>query len=260
MNIVAAILVLSASGHAERAVTVEDQQIAGIVARVIGGAVSDGLAQRTHGEDWSIARIYAAMEAADIRLTIDNQPRTGWKSWVEAVGRVARYAANGTSKVDGSGHSGTRAVERIPGSVGYSYRLRIRGYDVRRATQIQDGRVVLTTDAWWTEVVPVGRGTRRIPIHVTITITATERNQSTMLVGLATGTAGLADFRCGIIRRIAERQAAETLNRELSAALAGAERKATDLYLGSADLGPVLDGIGEAMRTVGPRIGRPRRG
>jgi hypothetical protein len=240
MNIVAAILVLSASGHAERSVTVEGQQIAGIVARVVGGAFGDGFASGRKRER-GIAGLVSRELLESISLSIDGEQRTGWKSWAEAVARVGAYAAD----------------MRDSGSVVYEYRLRIRGYVVRRSTQIQDGRVVLTTDAWWTEVVPVGRQTRRIPIHVRIVILARESGTGlTTITGSATGTADTSDFRCGLVRRFAEQQAAATLNRELDRCLLGIQREGTRFYLGSADLGPVLDGIGEAMQTVGPRLGR----
>jgi hypothetical protein len=240
MNILAAILLIGATGHAERSMVVEDQEIAGVFARVIGGAIGDVYGRTSEGRNWKFSEAIAKLEKAKPALQIDGQPRTGWKSWVEAGWRVGAYAAD----------------FRADGSVGYSYRLRIRGYDVRRATQIQDGRVVLTTDAWWTEVVPVGRGTRRIPIHVQIIIKAIDTGDRTTIRGFAVGTADTSDFRCGLIRRIAERKAADALRIQLPAALRTIEREGTELYLGSADLGPVLDGIGEAMRTVGPRIGK----
>jgi hypothetical protein len=242
VNILAAILLIGASGHAERSVTVEDQQIAGVVARVIGGALGDGFAfgrKRERGISGLVPR--ELLES--VTLSIDGEQRTGWRAWCEGVARVGAYAADC----------------RTDGSVGYSYRLRVRGYDIRRYTGIANDHVVLTTDAWWVETVPVGRSTRRIQIHVTIRITAVEAGGVTRLVGTAVGTANLDAFRCGLIRKIAERQAAATLDRELDRCLMGIERTGTRLYLGSADIGPVLDGIGEAMRTVGPRIGSLRR-
>jgi hypothetical protein len=245
MNIVAAIVLIGATGHAERAITVEDQQIAGIVARVIGRVVSDVRhqhEQRERGRDH--AELFRTVSKIGPKLTIDGKPRTGWRSWAEAAVRIGAYAADC----------------RDDGSVCYSYRLHVRGYLVRRATQIQDGRVILTTDAWWVETVPVlGRITRRVPIHVCITIRADEdSNGTTQIVGTVTGTANTSDFRCGLVRRIAERQASETLRIQLPAVLRTIQQRGTDYYLGSADLGPVLDGIGEAMRGVGPRLGRLR--
>jgi hypothetical protein len=238
MNVIAAILILGASGHAERSMVVEDQQIAGIVARVIGGALGDVPSVQGPKLDNVLARLPA------VTLTIDGEPRTGWKSWVEAVCRTAGYAADW----------------KLDGSIEYDYRLRLRGYNVRRATVIENGSVLLTTDAWWTEVVPVGRSTRRIPIHVTIRITATENGVSTLLVGSATGRADTTDFRCGLVRRIAERQAAEALRVGLAKALFSVESRGREWYFASDGAADILDGIGEAMQTVGPRIGRPRRG
>jgi len=238
MNAVFALILIGATGSAHRSMVVE-QEISGIVARVIFGGVKDVLGRR---------RLSSAglLDGSDLRsyptLTIDNQPRTGWRSWGEAAVRVGTYAAD----------------LRHEGSVRYVYRVRVRGYDIRRETVIEDGCVLLVTDAWWVETVPVGRSTRKAPIHVTIRITATELDGRTALVGYASGHADTSDFRCGIIRRFAERQAASTLRIELQKALATIQREGTRMYLGSADIGPILDGIGAGMRTVGPRIGRQR--
>jgi hypothetical protein len=239
MNIIAAILILGATGHAERSMVVE-QEISGIVARCVAGGVKDVFSGTRQGLQGGRTGSYIRASGKTLQLQIDNQPRTGWKSWVEAVCRTAGYAADW----------------KLDGSIEYEYRLRLRGYDIRRATRIENGCVVLTTDAWWVEVVPVGRSTRGIQIHVTITITAREHNESTLLVGLATGTAGLADFRCRIVRRIAERQASEALRVGLAEALLSVEFRGREWYFASDNYAGVLDGIGEAMRTVGPRIGR----
>jgi hypothetical protein len=240
MNILAAILILSASGSAQRSMEVE-QQISGIILRVGVGGAQDALPKLlesvgTSGRttNWTVLDMPT--------LCIDNQPRTGWKSWVEAVCRTAGYAADW----------------KHDGSIGYEYRLRIRGYDVRRSTRIENGRVVLTTDAWWTEVVTVGRSVRRIPIHVRIRIDATEVACGTTLVGYASGEADTSDFRCGLVRRLAERQAAATLDRELGELLRVAESGGVRLYHGADQVTGLLDGIGEAMRTIGPRMGRRR--
>jgi hypothetical protein len=254
MNVIAAILILGATGHAERSVTVEGQQIAGVFARVIGGAVGDAFRTHDSGQaDISKHRAWRAIQGLDLQLTIDGQPQTGWRSWGEAVWRVVGYAATDAGAV------GPAGGDDASGSVGYSYRLQLRGYDVRRATRIENGRVVLTTDAWWTETVPVlGRITRRVPIHVCITIRADEDSDgTTRIVGTVTGTADTSDFRCRRIRnKHAEPEANAAFRVQLPAVLRDIQQRGTDLYLGSADIGPVLDGIGEAMRTVGPRIGR----
>lgn len=231
-----------ATGSAQRSMVVE-QEISGIVARVIGGSIGDVLASTSDsvGEKrgWDLPR--RAKEAiSDVALTIDGQPRTGWRAWAAAGYRVGSYVADC----------------RDSGSVGYSYRLRVRGYVVRRETIIEDGSVLLTTDAWWVERVPVGRSTRRLPIHVSIVIRATENSGSvygtkTLLVGTAIGTAATNGFRCSIVRRIAERQAAETLDRELAAALRTLQQRGTDWYHGANGYTDILDGIGDAMRTVG---------
>jgi hypothetical protein len=113
--------------------------------------------------------------------------------------------------------------------------------------------VVKRIDAWWTESVPVGRSTRRIPIHVRITIDATEGNRATLLVGTATGTADTRDFRCGFVRRIAERQAERALADGLAKCLRDIERGGRGYYAGGAEMTDVLDGIKIGIRLIGRR-------
>ena len=237
-SIITAILILSATGHAERSMET-GASIGRIVAQCLGGLANDGIGGND-GRRLSPGVRNAAADVLDsLRLTIDGQPRAGLRSWGEATLRVGAYVADC----------------RDAGSVGYSYRLRIRGYDVRRSTAIEDGRVVLTTDAWWTEVVviPIPKGLwwllgkqiiRRIPIHVCIRITATEEAGNTLLVGRATGSADTSEFRCrGVRLRIAAPQATASLNAGLRNALAAIEREGRLAYAGGAEIAGLLDKI-----------------
>lgn len=235
MNVVFALLLIGATGEARREVVV-DQHVSGIVARVVIGAVSDGIqvAESAGGIQRKAKAAISVLESAV--LTIDGEPRTGWRAWGEAGWRVGAYAIDA----------------RHDGSVGLAYRLRIRRYNIATSTAVSDGSVVKQIDAWWTEVVPVGRSTREIPIHVSISIRADEVGSgTTRIVGTATGTADTSDFACGLVRRIAERKASETLDRELDRCLVGIQRKGTDLYHGADEYTNLLDGIGSGIRTIG---------
>jgi hypothetical protein len=224
----AAILLFSASGSASRTAEYE-QSIGGIVLQCIAGAISDGMDGRTHGSDWSLARINAAVEAADIRLRIDGQPRTGWRAWAEAVWRVVGYVGD----------------RQHAGSVGYEYRVRLSGFDdVTTSTEIRDGRVVKIVNASWVEVVKIGRLTRRIPIHVSIEIRATESSDGvTRLVGTATGRADMRDFDCGLVRRFADKRASDELREGLDTALSTIQREGVAFYRGADAIAPVVERI-----------------
>jgi len=225
MNILAAILILGASGHAERSMTT-DASIGRIVASVAWGAVSD-VALRTKADRIDLGQAAKRIEEARIRLAIDGTERTGWRAWAEAGYRVGTYVADC----------------RDAGSVGYAYQLQVRRFVIHRKTRITNDHVVLTTTADWVEIVPVGRSTKRIPIHVTIRITADERATGTLLVGTATGRADTGAFRCGLVRSVAERTAAAELNTELGRALLAIEREGRQFYAGGHDIADVLDGI-----------------
>lgn len=233
MNLAAAILILGASGSAERSMESADS-IAGIVAQCVHGAWDDG---KLRGRIRAAGMVGSAFEVPDVQLTIDGQPREGLRAWGEAGCRVARYVIN------------TEATGRVE----YSYSLQVRAYTVRRHTEIRDGRVMLTTDAWWTEVVQVTRRiSRRVPIHVTITISASERSgPATVLVGTAIGRADTREFRCGLVRRIAERQASDTLRVQLPAVLRTIERGGRKFYAGGAEIADVLDGINLGIKIAG---------
>lgn len=178
------LLLIGACGSASRTMTVEPS-IESILVRVVAGGVRDVLARRTHEADWAIDRIYAGLEAEDIRLRIDGQPRTGVIAWAAAAYRVAGYVVDRQSS----------------GAVEYEYRLRVRGFDVRRKTVIEDGRVLLTTDVY-------GRiGPRGELHHVCLSIRADETGlHETRIVGTATGYSTIGS-RCWFLRWIAERRA-----------------------------------------------------
>ena len=121
------------------------------------------------------------------------------------------------------------------------------GRGIRRETRISDGELLLTTDVRWVETVKItNRITREVPIHVTMQITATESTGQTVLRGVATGEAGTEEFRCGVIRGIAERRAAAELNTGLARAISAIESGGRRYYAsGSADIAGVLrDSIG----------------
>lgn len=233
MNIITAILILGATGSASRSMQTE-VSLPGIVGGLVAGGGKDA---------WdAISRSRGSGTGLQVRdfeapaLAIDGEIRTGWRSWARAAGRTAAYAYD----------------FRDTGSVEYAYRLRVRGCDVRRKTRIENDRVLLTTDIYWTETVPVTRRiTRRVPIYVTIIITgSTDSRGVTTLHGRAVGTADTSAFHCPLVRRIAERKAAETLNGELAAALLKIETTGRGLYA-AGELPEIVGRIGAGIRMIG---------
>ena len=111
--------------------------------------------------------------------------------------------------------------------------------------------MILTTSIGWVETVKVGRGTKRIPINVSIFIRATESNGATRITGVARGTADTSDFDCGIVRRIAESKATSQFATGLPEALKRIQRGGTELYAAGAS--DVLTIVRDAIR-----IGRGR--
>jgi hypothetical protein len=271
-SLYAAILILSDSGSAARTLETTDS-IAGIVLQVAIGGVTDAIGRFTAvGNSEAAARNSSADIGRRLRkmeptLRIDGTERTGILAWAGAAYRVAGYALDrrdpirvderptanqgrrtGVFADDGAGY----AIDREHGGrVAYSYRVSVRGYDVRRHTEISDGRVTLTTSIGWVETVKVGRLTRRIPIHVSIEIRASEGTTAgdavTSLVGTATGTADTSDFHCRLVRRIADKRAAAELESGLGRVLLVLETTGRGWYAAGAS--DVLD----AVRTI--RIG-----
>ena len=215
MTTLLALLILGANASAQRSMTVEDQTIAGIVLQVVAGGINDALPKlrRVAGGsagnvDWPVLDVPA--------LRIDGEPRAGWRAWGEAVCRIAGYATD----------------LRDDGSIGYAYLVQLRGMDVTTSTTVLDGYVWKTISTGWIERVEITRRiTREIPIHVVIVITATERGTETYLVGTATGYADTRDFRCRLVRRIAEQRAATELRIGLADALRRIQDGGTRLYL-----------------------------
>lgn len=228
------LLVAGATGEAQRSMVVE-QDVAGIILRVGIGAISDVLTRDGTGLRGSRGILSRAERIFDgAKLTIDGEPRTGWRAWIAAGSRVCAYAADC----------------RHSGSVEYAYTLAVRQYSVRRHTEIRDGLVTLTTDIWWTERVEIGRLTREIPIHVRLTINAVERVGDTVLRGDVIGTADTDDFRCDLVRRIAERQAAATLDRELPRVLRAIEQRGRSWYA-AGEMPSIVSSIGDGIRAIG---------
>jgi hypothetical protein len=244
--------------------------IEGIIWGVVKGAVSDGITGIGQAGTSGLPEILQRPS-----LQIDGRPRSGFTGWAEAVWRVTCYAFTGPGEpgadaVVGGGRGENRessdnrrsgnaaAGDGLRGSRGcvkYTYRLHVRGCNVRRETRISDGEILLTTDVSWVEVVPVGRSTREVPINVSIIIRATERGAQTYLLGTARGYADTRDFRCSIVRSIAERRAAEELQTGLAAVLLGIEIGGRRYYSGamSTDAAEIVAAVRAAIR-----IGRVR--
>ena len=244
VNILAVILLLSASGSATRSMTVDDS-IAGIVLQAVTGGVRDvvlpvlrrgtidgsrgmfGDVRSLHGRQWR------ELPIREVALRIDGEPRTGWRAWGEAAIRVAAYAADWMEA----------------GNVEYAYRVHIRDYRVSRHTEISDGRVILTTSTGWVETVQINRLTRRIPIHVRIVISARDSGMGvTEITGRATGMADTSEFHCRFVHsRIAEPRAEKELREGLADTLERIEQGGTELYL-AGDTGEVIEILRSAVR------------
>ena len=252
-SIAAAILILGACGSASRTMVVEPS-IESILIRVVAGGVKDVL-ERRMGKMLSVQvtgqnQSNRAWEMPAVSLRIDGQPRTGVLAWAAAAHRVAGYALDReTGRASEPDHGGLAGMETqrtglrgsveyairdwMPqwlrsndsGSVEYSYRLTVRGFNVWRTTRITDGRVVLTTDVY-------GRiGPRGELYHVRLDLLATEvdsleTGHGTRITGHATGWSEIGS-RCRIVSRIASRIIGEQLDTEL---LARIQRGGIDLY------------------------------
>lgn len=259
-TILAALLILSASGSAERSLVVADETIGRIVIQVTKGAAKDVIAGHDRIEaSVSTERAWRALQGLDLRLRIDGRPRSGIRAWGEGLWRVGGFITD----------------MRTDGEVGYSYSVRIRRFDITTGTRISDGSVTKTIDAWWIEVIviPIPKGlrwllgkqiVRRIPIHVQFIIGATEcslpitgyeTNRSSTyvrLTGQAFGFADTRDFQCERVRfKHAEPEASVALDAGLRKALETIQREGTRFYhLGSADIGDTLDQIRPALQAA----------
>lgn len=202
MSITVCLLLLGSCGSASRSIDVEPS-----IGRIVVGLVIGGMRDVLHDQvDRPGLRL---RDVSMPSLEIDSEPRTGWRAWAEAALRTAAYAADC----------------RHSGSVEYSYRLRLRGLDIRRTTRIEDGRVSLVTDVY-------GRlGPRGELHHARITITATETVHGTTIAATATGWSHIGD-RCRLVARVAGRE----ISRGLADALLSIERGGIDLYRSADDV------------------------
>jgi len=247
MTLALALLLIGASGSAERTLESRDS-IAGIVIQVVGGAVKDAFSETTR--PGGLRRVLRG--ATFTGLEIDGRPRSGIFSWLAAADRIAGYALD----------------RQTGGSVEYSYRLQIQQYHVLRRSRVVDDQVTLTTSTGWTERIQLTkRLTREVPISVTITITATEVTRDgagvraaadetaggTRIRGVIRGTANVSDFRCQVVRGIAENRAGVELDAGLARALLVVKTKGRAYYhAGASD---VLDALRAAIR-IGRRMRR----
>ena len=239
MNLVLTLLLIGASGSAERTLESRDS-IAGILGQVALGAMRDATTSISTNPNadrrGTVDQIRRGLRDSDPRLWIDGRPRRGIFAWLAAVDRVCGYVLD----------------RRSEGSVAYSYCLEIQQYNVLRRTRVVNDQVTLTTSTGWVERVPItGRITREVPINVVVEIRATEQAGSTTIEGTARGTAGTDAFRCRVVRAIAEDRAGVELATGLERALEQAETGGRDWYASGAS--DVLDALRAAIR-----IGRTR--
>jgi hypothetical protein len=198
--VLVAILILGATGQASRETTVP-VGIERVLWGVVVGGVKDVLENATGSGERGFGAL-AKLETPRVRLAIDGQPQTGW-AWAEAAWRVAGYATD----------------RRTDGSVCYEYGLRIRGYDVRRSTRIEDGSVVLTTDIYGS------LGPKGELYRVSLEIRAVETGHGTRIRGDVTGYSEIGK-RCRLVERVAGR----IISRELAAVLHDIETGGRALY------------------------------
>ena len=211
MSITICLLLLGSCGSASRTIEVEPS-VERIVVRLVIGGISD-VANRSESKGkigWDrVAGLVQKKAWPDAALHIDGEARTGFYGWAEAALRTAAYAADW----------------RIGGSVEYSYRLRLRGLDIRRTTRIEDGHVSLVTDVY-------GRlGPRGELHHVSITIDAREHRPATTITGAIVGHSRIGE-KCRLVNRIAS----HAISRGLADALLSIERGGIDVYRSADDV------------------------
>jgi hypothetical protein len=245
MNILAVVLILGATASAQRRMEVDDS-IRGILFKVGAGAFSDARLK----EGGLFNGIDAVQLPTDFALLIDGTPRSGVRGWAEAFWRIGGFLTD----------------LRTDGDIGYSYSLIYGRYHISTETKVFNDDVTKTFNVWWTESIEKPRFLKRrgdeyweVPIYVTIKVHANSNQETTILVGTATGRADTSDFRCRLIRnRRAEPEATVTLDEGLRRALRIIQEKGTEFYLlGATDLGPILAEIGRGMKVI--RVLRVRR-
>lgn len=165
--------------------------------------------QRAGSDGGFFLGIERAWQSASPRLYLDGRQVRGIFAWLAAADRVAGYAIH-------EGQAGGEGIQR--GSVEYAYRLRVRGFDIRRATRIEDGRVSLLTDVYG------AIGPRGELHHVRLVLCARETPMGiTVITGVATGDSTIGS-RCRIVNRIASRVISEELAKALRTIDTGGRR------------------------------------
>lgn len=209
MSITICLLLLGSCGSASRTIEVEPSIERIVVGLVIGGVKDAMPGVRKAIDRGNDARSVSRMLPESVTIRIDGESRTGVYGWAEAALRTAAYAADW----------------RTSGSAEYSYRLRLRGLDIRRTTRIEDGRVSLLTDVY-------GRlGPRGELTHVSISIDAREHGSATIITGTIVGYSRIGE-KCRLVNRIASR----AISSGLADALRAIERGGIDLYRSADDV------------------------
>lgn len=230
INFVAAILILSATESASRSKDVADETIAGIMLRVAAGGVQDIL--HRPGEGLSFTNIVKRFSDVDLQLEIDGFKQIGAMGWVRAVVRIVAYTADWQKS----------------GAVHLIYTFHFDEYVVRRESVYSNDHVVFITDISWVETVPITRRiTKTIPIAVRFTITASNVSAAVHIDGLAQGSVDLSGFRCPLIKKVADRKAADKLSGSLSAALLKIDQQGT-VWFHSANLPSIIKDIRDTLK------------
>ena len=149
-----------ASGCASRRVVAPEQTIVGVLFDLGLGAAT-GLLEDAGRVDLQSAPDRIRQLAETVQVQIDGRSASGLCGWLQAAARIAGYALDRTDR----------------GQV-----------DIRRADRhytIQDGQVTVRVERTVVERGPLGR---RIPVRVTVTITAAETASGVVFLGQATGT------------------------------------------------------------------------
>jgi hypothetical protein len=193
--------------------SVPDETIAGVAAQVVRGALKEMLS-RPGRDALDLQNVLSAVRAAQPRVWIDGEEQDGFWGWVRAAYRVAGYAVN----------------RRHEGSVRLTYRLTLEGYPLARESLYRDDLVALTTTTGWTEVVPVLRDVRRIPIAIQDVLLARQTAAGVVFAGTASGCAKLDDFRCRWIRGVAAGKTRDGLTDGLTELLETIEVRGAEFY------------------------------
>lgn len=198
MHILAAILLISASGSASA--TVESPvSIAATVFQIGKGAIGDV------GFDGGIGKATSGILGGhDLAVSIDGRHAKGIADYAYAIARIIGYITD----------------FQHAGSVEISNYGRVSRLQARRLYRIEDGRVTVTIDAWGS-IGPKGE-----LYHVRCRISAVETaSGTTVIYGTATGYSRLGS-RCSLVRRVVARRISEAMRNQLLGAVEEAGRKA----------------------------------